>query len=400
MVEPSSLSVPVPTPQQRRRVWLVVALVLGPILLGALLVRFSGSSPAESKAARGPEAAPVRVVPAARRTLTLRAEYRGELDAEAAELAAQVTGTLESVSVNIGDAVERGDLLARIDRSRAVRQVAEAQAQVRGAGAAIERVDSELALARVELERAERLATQGLIAERDLDTLRARVRALDAERLSARATAEQARARVGVLGQTVDETRLVAPFDGAVAERFLDPGALVQPGTRVLRLVRRGPLRVRFRVQERDLAQVAVGKQVEVVTQAAGARRFAGAVQRIAAEVNRLDRTVAVEALLDAEHEALRPGMYAVVSLELSTLTDATVVPAEAVIESTGTERRRGVFVVEGELARFRPVEVVGEAEGLAAVVGQVAPGARVITLGHHLLRDQAKVRTVGEDET
>lgn len=396
MVESESLPVSPPSPSRRRRVWLGVALVVAPVVVGAVLLRFGGASAGAEPVAREAEAAPVRVAAVEKRTLTLRVEYRGELDADAAELAALVTGTLESVAVNIGDPVERGALLARIDPTRAVRAAAEGHAQVKGAVAAIARVDSELGLARVELERAERLATQGLIAEQDLVALRARVRALEAEALTAQATKEQARARVGVLGQTVDETRLVAPFDGAVSERFLDPGALVQPGTRVLRLVRRGPLRVRFRVQERELSRLAVGKAVTIKTQATGDRRFAGTVERVGAEVNRLDRMIPVEAVLEAEQPALRPGMYAVVSLELETLTGATGVPAEAVVTRQESDQQRGVYVVEGDTARFRPVTVTGEAEGLAALRGPVSPGNRVVVIGQQQLRDGARVRVVG----
>src|SRR5690606_15262606 len=144
------------------------------------------------------------------------------------------------------------------------------------------------------------------------------------------------------------------------------------PGTRVLRLVRRGPLRVRVRVPERDLGRIAVGKELTVTTQATGDRAFPGKVERIAAEVSRLDRTVAVDGVLDAETPELRPGMYAVVSLVLGELVNATVVPSEAIVERAEADRKQGVFVFDGGKAVFRALVVEGEADGLSAVTGKL----------------------------
>jgi len=77
-----------------------------------------------------------------------------------------------------------------------------------------------------------------------------------------------------VLRALISRALLLAPFDGAVSERYLDPGAVVQPGTRVLRVVRQGPLRVRFRLTQREVSRVSVGSPIQVTTQSNGAREF------------------------------------------------------------------------------------------------------------------------------
>src|SRR5690606_1689702 len=98
-------------------------------------------------------------------------------------------------------------------------------------------------------------------------------------------------ARAGVQREQRRDTAVIAPFDGAVAERYVDQGSIVAPGTPVLRLIRSGPPRVRFRLAERDLALVDVGMSFSVTTQATGDTAFAGKVTRISAEVSRVDRT-------------------------------------------------------------------------------------------------------------
>ncbi|MBK9001166.1 MAG: efflux RND transporter periplasmic adaptor subunit [Myxococcales bacterium] len=377
----------------RRAVWWSVAIVsvvaLGLGALGAGVFR----GKAEPEPNRRPRGALVTVAKAEQQSLTLTARHRGELAAEVAELAAQTTGRLESVDVDIGDSVEKGQVLVRIDATQTRRQVSEAEAQVRSAEAAKRRSTAALAGARVELERGKRLVSEKVMSQQEFDTLESRVKVLGAEEEAADAQNGQARARVSVLQQQVRETKLLAPFDGAVAERFLDQGSLVQPGTRVLRIVRRGPLRVRFRAPERDLGRIVRGMPVQVMVQATEAKRFSGKVTRISAEVSRMDRSAAVEAELDAEHEVLRAGMYAEVTLTLGTLDDAVVVPSAALVEREGEQAgQAGVYVIKQEIAHFRPVKVLGSSGDSTAVDG-ILLGDEVVTLGHDGLRDGSAIR-------
>jgi RND family efflux transporter MFP subunit len=386
--------------RQRRRVWLTVTLVSA-VAIGAAGVGAWSLSDGSTGAAEGQRdrARTVRAATARRGSLTLRAEYTGELAAEVAELSSQVTGRLEKVNVDIGDVVESGQLLARIDASMAQRQLTEASAQSRGAEAAQRRVQADLEAAAVELERGEALASSGLLSQKELDALEATREGLQADLARAKAQREQAAARAGVLAQTVSETRIVAPFDGAVAERFLDPGALTQPGTKILRLVKSGPLRVRFRAPERDLGRVRVGMQFGLSTQATGERRFEGTITRLSAEVSRQDRAAAVEGTLGAETPELRPGMYARVELVLGELRDVVLVSSSAIhlMAADGRAPVSGVFKIEAGRAVFQKVTPLGEADSTTAVRG-LDPSAQVITLGHENLKDGAPVRIARDD--
>jgi RND family efflux transporter MFP subunit len=392
------------TLQKRRKVWLSVTVVSALALLGALassLPLLTGKSSAGATEQRQrPSAIPVRAARAQRGDLVLNAHYTGELDAQVAELASQVTGRLDSVKVDIGDRVKKGQLLARIDASMAGRQLAEAHAQTKAARAAESRAEADLDAARVELARGKSLAQSGLVSQKTLDELEARTQALEAEAERAQAQREQSIARVGVLGQTLLETRIKAPFDGAVAERFLDPGALTQPGTRIVRLVRSGPLRVRFRAPERDLGRLTLGMPLAVTTQATGERRFEAKVTRVSAEVSRIDRSAVVEGMLEGEVPALRPGMYAEVDVTLGNLKGVVLVPSEALLEkkSEGKARTYRVVVVEGQTARSQVVRILGSGADTTAVEG-ITEGAVVVTMGQDTLRDGQQVRVVEKAE-
>lgn len=384
-----------PTRARQIRWALVVAiLAVAGVAAAAWALRPSDSGEDE-RGTRGGAPTPVRVAAAEQRDLELTALYTGELDAEAAEIAARTPGTLETVSVRIGDSIEEGDLLARVDTSQLVRQIAEAQAQKSAAAANARRVAAGIGAARSELERTEPLLADQLVSAQEVTALRARVEGLEAEAAAAEAQADEAQARIALIQQQIRDARLTAPFDGAVAERYLDAGAVVQHGTPVLRVVRGGPLRVRFRVAERDLARLRPGLPFTLTTQATGEETFEGRVERISAAVSTTDRSIAVEGVLAEESQALLPGMYAEVRLALGELADATVVRGAAVLERPGDEEGAtvtGVFVVDGESARWTPVAVVGRSGDDVAVTG-IEPSTVVVVVGHDTLRDAAPVR-------
>ncbi len=379
-------------PNPARRVWLAVAAVSAILIAVAALSHMAGAqAQPEGAAARKPAA--VRVGKVTRTTLKLSAEHQGELTSDVAELSAQITGRVTEVRVNIGDRFAAGDLLARIDAIQAERQITEANAEVRSSDASRKRAEAELASAKTELERGRKLFAEKLITEQELNTLRSRTEVLRADTQVADAALARAKARVSVLRQVAGEARLTAPFVGAVAERYLDPGALVQPGSMVLRLVKSGPLRVRLRVPERDLGRVAPGLRFVAKTQATGPEGFAGKVLRVSAEVSRIDRTSMVEGVLDAEDPRLKPGMFASVTLELGTLKDANVVLGSALVErEEGASKRTGVFLLESDRAKWHPTEVLGRAGDRIAVTS-LTPGQTVLVFGHEALKDGAAVR-------
>ena len=386
--------------RQRRRVWWgVAALSLTALALAGAtrLGAFDGEG-GDSSPTRPGQVPTVRTALAKKSSLRLGAEYRGDLVAEGAELSSQVTGRVMEIRVDLGDHFKKGDLLARIDATQAQRQVAEARTQVSSANAALQRARAELAAAELELQRGQSLHVERLISDQELDARTSAVAVARAQVATAQAQQTQAAARVSLFDYEASETRLVAPFDGAVADRYLDPGSLVQPGARVLRLVHDGPLRVRFRIPERDLSHVAQGMPLEVTTQATGAQRFAGTLTRRSAEVSQLDRSVTVEGVLDADTVKLLPGMYATVHLELGRLDDVVVVPSEAIVERPTREGvRTGLFVVDGDVAKWHNLSVLGSSEDLTAVK-PLEPGTMVVTLGPDTLRDGASVRVAEDD--
>jgi membrane fusion protein (multidrug efflux system) len=276
--------------------------------------------------------------------------------------------------------------------------LSEAKAQVESASAEKQRATAEFENARAEAERGEKLIVEQVLSPQELSALKSRVSVFEAQVGAAEAQQAAAHSRVQLYQEQLQQAELRAPFDGAVGRRYLDVGATVAPGSQVLRLVKGGPLEVRFRASEVHVSRLETGTALQITTLGTGARVFAGELLRVSAEVSRTDRSVEVEGQLKEVYPELRPGMYATVRASLGTLENATLVPSHAMLSKISPDgsTERGVFTTDGKKAHYKALEVLGEYQGKAAVRG-VLPGARVVVQGQDLLTDGAAVRLTQE---
>lgn len=379
----------------KRRIWALMG-ILSVCFIGVAfwVAQLSGSESDPSPGGKAAAPKPVTVTTVQKGDLPLVVEYRGELDADIAELAAQGNGRLVEVRVNLGDSFKEGDVLAKVDATETRRLLSEAYAQSESALAAKERNAAQLETAKVEAARGQRMLAEQVTSEQEVIALKSQVSILKADTAAVEAQRQAALARVALYREQLAQAELKAPFDGAVAQRYLDPGATVAPGTAVLRLVKSGPLEVNFRASELHVNRLKNGTKLSVSTLSTGERRLEGTLTRVSAEVNRTDRSVAAEGTLSAEHPELRAGMYANVSVSLGTLEQAILVPEEALTSklTAGGTTERGLYRIQGDKAHYQPVTVLGEHHGLVAIKG-VDLGQQVAISGQDLLSDGAPVQ-------
>jgi RND family efflux transporter MFP subunit len=430
-----------PPATKRSRAWLGWAIVALGAALVATSFAFSSGDGAPSNGG-GERLAPVSVAVVSRAAITEASRYPGELDADAADVSSFYTGRLIAVRVRVGDTVEAGAVLAELDPVDAQEQIAQAQAQAKAAAADEQRAKVERDAAAAELVRAEALVKEQLISPLELDKQRARAQALSAAVESAAAGGTEARARVRLLQRRIVESVVRAPFAGRIAERYVDPGAIVAAGARLVRLVQVSPLRVRFEVPQHEVAGLAAGVRLQVTTHgrtpsanppgapavAASASPSAGAaapsaassigpssaappapaagvsatVTGVGSEVSRDRRVATVEALIEAPPAGWLPGMFAEAVVVRRTIEEATVIPGIAVLsrlQPSGTVQT-GVFVADDGVARWVPVVVIAREGERMAVDSALAPGTPVLVAGHADLTDGTRVKVTDDSSS
>jgi RND family efflux transporter MFP subunit len=312
----------------------------------------------------------VKAVVAAEQQVTRAVGASGTLEPQdQLALAIKVSGRIQSLTVDLGDAVRKEQVIAELEPTDFQIQMEQAAGALQSARTRLgllpsgpdERVDPEetslvrqakatLTEAKLKRERAQQLHDEELIARSDLDTAIA-VHAI-AEGAYENAI-EEIRNRQGLLAQRkselalarhhLDQTVLRSPIDGAVVARQASVGQFVPSGTPVVTIVRVHPLRLQLPVPERAAGDVHVGQQVKLRVER-DPNEYYGRVTRISPAIDQASRTLLVEAEVPNEQGRLRPGAFARAELITRGAAPAVFVPADALVTFAGIEK---VFVVE-----------------------------------------------------
>lgn len=289
----------------------------------------------------------------------------------------RVGGKLAERLVSVGDRVEPGRLLARLDPTDAAPAVAAAEASLAAA-----RTDAGLAAA--ELARQQELRQRGFVSAASLERFQA---GLD----SARAREDAARAQLRQARNTVDFQQLRADAAGHVVSVDAEAGQVVSAGQPVVRIAREGAIEVRVDVPERDLAAARQATDWRVQVPAAGSRVLEARVRELSPVADPASRTYPMRLALQGDLAGLALGMSAVATSARPGM-QAFVLPASAL--HTLDDRPR-VWVVDPSTSTVRPVPVgtAGLQGDQVLVVDGLSAGDRVVTAGANLLEAGQKVR-------
>lgn len=284
-------------------------------------------------------------------------------------LSFRIPGVITRLLADEGDAVAAGQVIATLDP-------AGVEARLRAAAA-------DLARAKRETERFEPLVEKGAISREQLDTQRTTL-------LSAQAAFDAA---------AFDRrwATLRAPSAGVVLTRTAQQGEVVNAGSPVLTLADTGsPLSLRAPLTDRDVGRVRLGQAVTVRLDALPGRVLAGRIARIGQRARAESGQVEVEAVIAAE-PGLRSGMLGVMELQGAAAPargdGLSRVPAEAVLEAAG--RRATVMRLDAGDRVRRTAVTFGGFDGDHALVGGLAPGARVVTAGAGYASDGDRVSVI-----
>jgi len=345
-------------------------------------------------------------------------DFVGELVAQnSVELASKLTGRIQSIRVKMGDKVKNGDLLVEIENSNLRAQLAEAKASLEIAKASIKRAVVEEKNASNEVARKETLIEKDLVTRQEMDNVRSRKETGAASLDLARAQAAQAKARIQLLQDQLLDARIRSPLSGRVEARYLDPGAVVNPGTAIMRLIAVDPVIARFQVPERYLGEVirhSAEDENPLVVQAKldayEAETFTGKVVRTAPALDKTTRSAFIEAEFPNSEGRLLPGMYCRLKLELGIKTNALLVPLPALLNDNGSgsfENRdpesamsteaRVYKIVQNRAEQVR-VSVGGRQGEYRVALDGIDQGDRVVVAGQSLLKDGSAVKIIKSD--
>jgi RND family efflux transporter MFP subunit len=325
---------------------------------------------------------PVETAPVEARSLVFTVNAVGSVDAfEKVQVTARVAGVVDRVLFSEGFTAGVGQALVEIEPERFKLAVDVAQASYDKALAS--KADAEAGLKRRETVIAQ---NPGLIPGEELETWRTKVRLATSDVGQTLAALNQAKLNLR-------DAYVRAPFAGIIQTRTVQTGQYVQVGTVLASLVRRDPLLLRFRVPQRDAAQLRPGmvanfKVRDDVTE------YAANIVHVAAAADETARMVDVTAeVRSSNSQVLRPGAFAEIAIPVSSVRTVPVVPQTAIRPS---ERGFIAFVVENGTAVERVLSIgMRTADGQAEVISGIQTGEILVVRGAEALRPGAPVKIV-----
>lgn len=311
---------------------------LGVLLLAAVAVWFFFL--------RGGEATnPYRTEEVRRGEIVRSVSASGALEAlVTVEVGSQISGQVTQVLVDYNDPVRKGQVLAILDPQNQRSAVEQSRAQIESARASVAQAQAQVALAQAEYDRQKFLFDRGIIAQAALDTASASLRTAQASVRQAQAQVSQQQASLRANQATLGRTTIVAPIDGIVIDRQIEPGQTVASGLNVAVLFTLAQdlsrVQALINVDEADIGSVRVGQPVKFTVDAYPNDNFNGQVTQIRSLPTTESSVVAYTVVVEADNPGskLLPGMTA---------------NAEIILE-----QRPNVLRVANAALRFTPADV------------------------------------------
>lgn len=377
--------------------FLAVVIAAGLVLAGCSREQ----TKAEAASPKGPEPIEVRTAMAEARSVDRMLAVTSSLQPdETVSISSEVPGRVSAIYVDFGHNVRKGQVVAELDKQelnlaveRSKAALAQALARL-GLDSSQESVRPEstpsvrqalaqLEDARSKYDNASRLVKTGDISQERFTEVekfyQARQAAYDAARDETRtltASVQALQAEVKLAQKRLGDATIRAPFDAAVKERLVSPGAYLKENTPLMTLVKTDPLRLHVELPETAAGSVRKGTTLTFTTDAAPDSTFTAVVHELNPSLDAKSRTLTAEARLSRPDARLRPGMFVQVQLLAQKGIITTMVPKEALYSVAGLTK---LFVIRDGRAVEQRLAAGQESNGWIEVPREtVRPGERV----------------------
>jgi RND family efflux transporter MFP subunit len=308
---------------------------------------------------------------------------------------AKVSGFVESVAVDRGSWVKRGQMLGQLSAPELRAQRAEAEAKVQAVRAQQAEAQAKMISAQSTYDRLKAAsATPGVVAGNDLEVAERTFEASGAQVEALKNSGAAAEAALKAVTELEAYLDITAPFDGVITERNVHPGSLVsQSSGAMLRIEQISRLRLTVPLPETYVGAIVKGTRVDFTVSAFPGQTFQGVIARPAHSLDIKTRSMQVELDVMNPTLALAPGMFAEVQWPVSRTHASLFIPITAVVR---TSERQFVVRVRNGVAEWVDVRR-GQANGnLIEVFGDLREGDVVARRGNDEIRPGTRITQTG----
>ena len=361
--------------------WQIIGLVLVILMIAVIAYKiYTNIATGKERASRALAGRTVTVEAAAvgRRDLAPVFTFSANLEAVwSTEVSTKADGRIDKLFVEEGDRVTAGMVLARLDMNELAAQVMQAEGQVLQAKATLEQNE-------LNFQRMDALYKQNAVSAHTLDSART-------QRDLALGGVRAAQGNLILLKTRLDNANILSPLNGVVIRRHVQAGAFSKAGAAIFTVADVSTLLAKAVVGEAQIAELTLGKSVNVKVDALKGQEFKGRVTRLSPAASVPTRTFTAEVSIPNPGEQIKVGMFANADIVGQERKNVLTVPESALVMR---EDQKTVFVVAEENRVVQKVLKLGDAAGgYVEVLSGVKEGERIIVAGQHKLKDGASIR-------
>jgi len=329
--------------------------------------------------AQGSAAMPVQVVTVGQGDLSSVNSLTGTVSAnQTATVGTKVSGRVQTVSADVGQAVSAGEGLAQLDPTDLQDQLAQVKAQEAGAQAALEK-------AQADYQRNQQLYISGAVAKATLDGFKLTV-------AQSQSQLDVDQAQLAILQQQLQEMSITSPVDGVIATKSVEVGEQVSSQTVLFTVVQIDPVQVTVDVPDQLIAEVHPGTTAQITVPELGTQVFQGTVANTSPVLDAVSHGYPVQIQVKNPQSTMLPGMTATVVFTGLHNQPGIVIPVAAVLE---TPQGSEVFTVSGGTAHLHMIQLGAVSSDQAVVESGLSAGDQVVVNGESLLSDGSQVTVV-----
>ena len=305
----------------------------------------------------------------------------------------ETPGTVDKIFVDLGDKVEEGNLILRLNQQDARANLESAEALLDTNIRALERAKAVWTDAELNLKRYMNLFTEGVASISQRDAVQTQYNVADAQLKQAEAQVNHAKAQANLARKHLADTEIRSPIAGHIKKKLVSAGEVLKDKTPLFIVVKNDPLKFQGSVPESFAPHIRIDQDIVIYIDAFPNESLSGKIIRTSPSIDIQTRTLSIEALIPNPKSRLKSGFFAKAVIVMKEEKDIPFIPEASVYSFAGINK---VYVIAEGMARERSVKTGMRDAGMVEITNGLKPGEIVATTGLDQLFEGAKVEGTG----
>ena len=302
----------------------------------------------------------------------------------------ETPGTVDKIFVDLGDKVEEGNLILKLNQQDARANLESAEALLDTHIRALERAKAVWTDAELNLKRYMNLFTEGVASISQRDAVQTQYNVADAQLKQAEAQVNHAKAQANLARKHLADTEIRSPIAGHIKKKLVSAGEVLRDKTPLFIVVKNDPLKFQGSVPESFAPHIRIDQDIVIYIDAFPNESLSGKIIRTSPSIDIQTRTLSIEALIPNPKSSLKSGFFAKAVIVMKEEKDIPFIPEASVYSFAGINK---VYVIAEGMARERSVKTGMRDAGMVEITKGLKPGEIVATTGLDQLFEGAKIQ-------